>query len=128
MSHQVLAAQLNHIEVAIAKVLPVSQKRGKHAIGVLGGEREHERPVQQPAGLVEHAHGTFGEPCADHVLDLANGRQLGALARLLELDLAGKQAPENLRDELVLRVRLGAQNLLQDEQVVVRVYYSKPSW
>lgn len=52
--------------------------------------------MQQPACLVEHAHGALSETRADHVLDFANSGQLGALTRLLELDFAGKQAPKDL--------------------------------
>ena len=46
MPHQVLAAQLNHIEVRVAKVGPVSQHGSEHAVGVLGSEAEDKGPVE----------------------------------------------------------------------------------
>ena len=79
--------------------------------------------MQKVRCLVEHAHWALSESCSDHVLDLSDSRQLGAFSGFLELDLACKQSPEDLGDELVVRVRLGAQNLLQDEQVVVGIYH-----
>ena len=69
---------------------------------------------------MEHTHGALSETGSHHVFDLADSRELGALTRLLELNLAGEETPEDLRYELVVRVGLSAQNLLQDEQVVVR--------
>ena len=69
---------------------------------------------------MEHAHGALCESCSDHVFDLPDGGQFCALARLLELDFTSEQAPEDLRDELIMRVGLRAQYLFQDEQVVVR--------
>ena len=78
--------------------------------------------MQEPAGLVEHAHGALCESRPNHVFDLPDGGQLCALARLLELDFASEQAPEDLRDELIMRVGLCAENLFQDEQVMMRCY------
>ena len=52
--------------------------------------------MQEPAGLVEHAHRAFHETGSDHILDLTNGCELGALARLLKLDFAGEKTPEHL--------------------------------
>ena len=40
MAHQMLASELDDIEVAIAEVLLVGQESCKHAIGVRGAERE----------------------------------------------------------------------------------------
>jgi len=117
----VLAPKLYHIQVTIAKVLSVGQKCRKHAVCMRCSEGEDEGPVQEPASLVEHAHGALSETCADHVLDLTNSRQFCALTRLLKLDLAGEQAPEDLRDKLVVSVGLCAEDLLQDEQVVMGI-------
>ena len=122
MPHEVLGTQLDHIQVGIAEVLPVSEQRSEHAICVRGCEGEHERPVQEPAGLVEHAHGALCESRPNHVFDLSDGGQFGALTRLLELDFASEQAPEDLRDELIMRVGLSSENLFQDEQVMMRCY------
>ena len=44
--HQVLTAQLNHIEVRVAKVRPVSQHGSEHTVGVLGSEAEDKGPVE----------------------------------------------------------------------------------
>ena len=121
MSHEVLASQLNDVQVAISEVLSVSEQGGKHAVRMRCCEREHERPVQEPAGLVKHAHGALSESCSNHVLNLADRGQLRALTRLLKLDLAGEQTPEDLRDELVVGVSLCAKDFLQDEQVVMCV-------
>ena len=85
-------------------------------------EREDERPVQEPASLVQHAHRALSEPCAYHILDLTDRCQLRALTRLLELNLTGEQAPEDLRNELVVGVGLCAKDLLQNEQVVMCVF------
>ena len=122
MTHQVLASKFDYVQVAISEVLSVREHRSEHAISVLGSEREDQGPVQQPACLMEHAHGTLSEACADHVLNLTNGGQLSALTSLSKLNLAGEQAPEDLRDELVMSVRLGAENFFQDEKIVVRLY------
>lgn len=37
-AHQVLGAQLNHVQVGVTEVLSVGQKGSEHAIRVLGGE------------------------------------------------------------------------------------------
>ena len=122
MPHEVLGTQLDHIQVGISEVLPVSKQRSEHSIRVLGCKGEHERPVQEPAGLVEHAHGALCESRPNHVFDLSDGGQFCALTRLLELDFASEQAPEDLRDELIMRVGLSAENLFQDEQEMMRCY------
>ena len=96
MAHQVLAAQLNHIEVGVAKVGPVGKHGSEHAVGVLGSEAEDEGPVEQVASLVKHAHWALSETRPDHVLDLADGREFSALTRLLELDIASEKTPEDL--------------------------------
>ena len=119
--HQVLTSKLNHVQVPITEVLLVGQHRRKHPICVLGGERKHQRPVQKPAGLMQHAHGALGEPSPNHVLDLTDRGELGALTRFAQLYFASEQAPENLRDQLIVRVGLCAQNLLQNEKVMVCV-------
>ena len=100
--HEVLRSQLDDVEILIAEVLPVCKQGCEHSIGALRSEAEYEGPVEEPGGLVEHAHWTFTEAALKHVLDLANGSELGALTRLAELNLAGKQSPEDLRDELVV--------------------------
>ena len=46
VSHQVLRAQLNHVEVGVTEVGSVGQQRGEHSIGVRGREREDKRPVE----------------------------------------------------------------------------------
>ena len=76
-----LTSQLNHVQVPITEVLLVSQHRRKHSIRMLGGERKDQRPVQKPAGLMQHAHGALREPSSNHVLDLTDRGQLGALTR-----------------------------------------------
>lgn len=70
---------------------------------------------------MKHTHGALSEPASDHVLQPSNRGQLGALTRLLKLDLAGKQSPEDLGDQLVVRVCLRRQNLLKQEEVLVRI-------
>ena len=87
-----------------------------------GGEREDERPVKERARVVEHAHGALGKAIPDHLLNLANRGELCALTRLQELNFASEQAPEDLRDELVVRVGLRTQNLLQHVEVLVSIY------
>ena len=116
-----LASELDDIEVAIAEVLLVGQESCKHAIGVRGAEREDQGPVKQPACLVEHAHWALCEPCADHILDFTDRGKLSALTRLLKLDFAGEQAPEDLRDKLIVGVGLRAKDFFQNEQVVVSI-------
>ena len=119
-----LASQFDYVQVAVAEVLSVSEHSSEHAVSVLGSEREDQGPVQQPACLMKHAHGTLSETSADHVLDLTNRGQLRALTSFSKLDLAGEKAPEDLGDELVVSVRLGAKNLFQDEKIVVRLIVS----
>ena len=111
--HQVLTAQLNHIEVRVAKVGSIGQHGCKHAIGVLGSEAEDKGPVEQVARLMKHTHWALSETRPDHVLNLADGREFGALTRLLELNVASEKTPEDLRDELVVRVGLRLKDLLQ---------------
>ncbi len=122
MTDQVLGSKLNNIEVAISKVLSIGKKCGKHSIGVCSREREDKRPVQEPRCLVQHTHGTLSKSLSDHLLDLANSGELGRLTRLLKLDLTGKKAPENLRDEFVVSVGLCSEDLLQDEEIVMSIY------
>jgi len=115
--HEVLRSQLNDVEILIAEVLSVCKQGCEHSIGALRGETEYEGPVEEPRGLLEHAHWTFIEAVFDHVLDLANGSELGALTRLAKLNLTGKQSPEDLRDELVVSRLLVLKNFLKREQV-----------
>lgn len=61
---------------------------------------------------MQHAHRALSKPRSNHLFDLANGGEFSAFARLLQLDLTGEEAPEDLGDELVVRVGLSAQNLL----------------
>ena len=42
MAHQMLASQLDHVEIAIAEVHSVGEQSREHAISMLGGEREDE--------------------------------------------------------------------------------------
>ena len=119
VSHEVLGAELNDVQVTISKVHSIGEKSGKHAVGVLGGEREDKRPVQQPTGLVEHTHRTLSETGSDHILNLTDGSEFGALTRFLELDLAGEKSPEDLGNELVVRVGLSSKDFLEDEEVVM---------
>ena len=77
--------------------------------------------MEQPAGLMQHAHRTLSKSGPNHVLDLTDRGELGALTGLSKLDLTSKQAPENLRDELIVRVCVSAHDLFKDEKVVVGV-------
>ena len=74
---------------------------------------------------MEHAHGALGESRPNHVFDLPDGGQFCALTGLLELDFASEQAPEDLRNELIMRVSLSTENLFQDKQVMMRCYKSQ---
>eukprot|EP00354_Favella_ehrenbergii_P003987 CAMPEP_0170459942 /NCGR_PEP_ID=MMETSP0123-20130129/6467_1 /TAXON_ID=182087 /ORGANISM="Favella ehrenbergii, Strain Fehren 1" /LENGTH=254 /DNA_ID=CAMNT_0010724705 /DNA_START=657 /DNA_END=1419 /DNA_ORIENTATION=- len=120
--HQVLRSQLNHVQIHVAEVGAVGEKSGEHAVGVRGREGEDEGPVEEPARVVQHAHGRLGKARPDHFLDLADRGQLSALTALLKLNLASEQTPEDLRDELVVCVGLCAQNFLQHVEEVVRVF------
>ena len=71
---------------------------------------------------MQHTHGTLSKSLSDHLLDLANSGELSWLARLLKLDLTGKKTPENLRDEFVVSVGLCAEDLLQDEEIMMSIY------
>ena len=71
---------------------------------------------------MEHTHRALSKTGSHHVFDFPDSCELSAFTRLLELNLAGEKAPKDLRNELVVRVRLSSQDLLQDEQVMVRRY------
>lgn len=88
---------------------------------MLGSEGEHEGPVKEPAGLLEHSHGALSESTPNHVFELADSSEFSALSGLLELDLAGEQTPEDLRNKLVVGISLSSQNFLQDEEVMVSI-------
>ena len=70
---------------------------------------------------MQHAHGALRESRSDHLLDLADRGELSALTRLLELDLAGEETPEDLRNELIVRVSLSAEDLLQHVEEMVSI-------
>ena len=78
--------------------------------------------MEQPRSVVQHTHGALNETRADHLLEFANSGEFGAFTRLLKLDFACKQAPENLGDEFVVRIRLCSKNFLQHVEVMVGIY------
>ena len=96
MSHQMLRSQLNYVDIGIAIVLFVSKESRKHAISVLRSKVEHESPVKEPRRLMKQAHGTLSKALLEHVFDFANCSELCDLTRLVKLDFASQQSPEDL--------------------------------
>lgn len=115
MTHQWLVAESNDIDVSFTKVGPVRKQGGKQTIAPLGRETKHKSPVEEPLSLVQHLHGQLAVSAAQDVLELSDRGQLGALATLLVLDLAGKESPEDLGDELRMLICRVYQDLLQVE-------------
>lgn len=112
VSHEMLRTKLDNVQEIITKVHTVCEQSSEHAVSVLSGKREHKWPVKKPACLVQHSHWALCETGSHHVFDFADSCEFSAFTRLLELNLAGKKAPEDLRYELVVRVCLSSQDLL----------------
>lgn len=74
---------------------------------------------------MEHTHRALRKSRPNHVLDLTDRGEFGALTGLSKLDFTGEKTPENLRNELIVRVCLSAKDLFEDEKVVVGVYSRK---
>jgi hypothetical protein len=58
--------------------------------------------MQQPLSLMQHLHWKIAKSKFDDVLQLPNRDFLDTLSALLILNLARKQAPKNLRNQLLV--------------------------
>ena len=115
VAHQVGVFELNHVQVCVAKVGSIGEKRGKETVRLLSGEAEHGAPVQQPRGLVKHVHRLLSEADLEHLLDASDSSEFSGLSGFLVQDFARQQTPQDLTVQGALALRLGRQNLLQAE-------------